>query len=40
MNRLCRVLLLLCSALFIGAGVASADTMEFTLTGPVEPFLI
>jgi hypothetical protein len=35
MNRLYRVLLLLCSALFIGAGVASADTLEFTLTGPV-----
>jgi hypothetical protein len=35
MNRLCRVLVLLCSALFIGAGVASADTLEFTLTGPV-----
>jgi hypothetical protein len=35
MNRLYRVLLLLCSALFIGTGVASADTLEFTLTGPV-----
>jgi hypothetical protein len=36
MNRLYRVLLLLCSALFIGVGVASADTLEFTLTGPVS----
>src|ERR1700730_1734362 len=35
MNRLFYVLVLLCCALFIGAGVASADTLEFTLTGPV-----
>src|ERR1700732_679961 len=35
MNRLYRVLLLLCSALFVGVGVASADTLEFTLTGPL-----
>jgi len=35
MNRIFCVLVLLCSALFIGVGVASADTLEFTLTGPV-----
>jgi hypothetical protein len=35
MNRLFYVLVLLCCALFIGVGVASADTLEFTLTGPV-----
>jgi hypothetical protein len=35
MNRLFRVLILSCCALFVGAGVASADTLEFTLTGPV-----
>src|ERR1700730_16774857 len=35
MNRLFYVLVLLCSALFVGVGVASADTLEFTLTGPV-----
>ena len=35
MNRLFYVLVLLCSVLFIGVGVASADTLEFTLTGPV-----
>jgi hypothetical protein len=36
MNRLFRVLILLSCALFIGAAVASADTLEFTLTGPVN----
>jgi hypothetical protein len=35
MNRLFRVLILICSALFIGVGVASADNLEFTLAGPV-----
>jgi hypothetical protein len=35
MNRLFYVLVLLCCALFIGVGVASADTLEFTLNGPV-----
>jgi hypothetical protein len=35
MNRLFHVLVLLCSASFVGVGVASADTLEFTLTGPV-----
>jgi hypothetical protein len=35
MNRLFYVLVLLCCALFVGVGVASADTLEFTLTGPV-----
>jgi len=35
MNRLFYVLVLLCCALFIGVGVASADTLEFTLTRPV-----
>jgi hypothetical protein len=36
MNRLFRVLVLLGSVIFIGAGVASADTLQFTLTGPVS----
>jgi hypothetical protein len=36
MNRLFRVLVLICSAMFIGAGVASADTLQFTLSGPVS----
>jgi hypothetical protein len=36
MNRLFRVLVILCSILFIGAGVASADTLQFTLVGPVS----
>jgi len=36
MNRLFQVLVLLCAALFIGAGVASADTLQFTLAGPVS----
>jgi hypothetical protein len=36
MNRLLRVLVLVCSALFIGVGVASADTLQFTLAGPVS----
>lgn len=35
MNRLFRVTLLLSAALFIGAGIASADTLLFTLNGPV-----
>jgi len=36
MNRPFRVLVLLCSALFISAGIASADTLQFTLAGPVS----
>lgn len=32
MNRLFRVLTLFCFALFVGVGVASADTLQFTLT--------
>jgi hypothetical protein len=36
MNRLFRVLILVCSAIFIGAGVASADTLQFVLSGPVS----
>src|ERR1700676_4100175 len=37
MNRLFRVLVvLICSVMFIGAGVACADTLQFTLTGPVS----
>lgn len=36
MNRLFRVLVLVCSAMFIGAGIASADTLQFTLSGPVS----
>jgi hypothetical protein len=39
MNPLSRVLVVVCTALFLGVGVASADTMPgeltFTLTGPV-----
>jgi hypothetical protein len=35
MTRIFRVAVLLCSALVIGGGVASADTLQFTLTGPV-----
>jgi hypothetical protein len=35
MNRLFYVLVLLFAALFVNVGVASADTLEFTLTGPV-----
>jgi hypothetical protein len=34
MNRLFQVLVLFCAALFIGAGVASADTLQFVLAGP------
>jgi hypothetical protein len=36
MNRPLQVLVLLCAALFIGVGVASADTLQFILTGPVS----
>jgi hypothetical protein len=36
MNRLFQVLVLICAVLFIGVGVASADTMQFTLSGPVS----
>jgi hypothetical protein len=36
MNRLIRVFVLLSAALFVGAGVASADTFQFVLTGPVS----
>jgi hypothetical protein len=36
MNRLLRITVLLCSALFISAGIASADTLQFTLAGPVD----
>jgi hypothetical protein len=37
MNRLFRVLVVLtCSFMFIGAGVACADTLQFTLAGPVS----
>jgi hypothetical protein len=36
MNRIFHVLLLLCAAMFIGVGVASADTLQFTLAGPVS----
>ena len=36
MNRILRVLVLVCSAISIGAGVASADTLQFTLSGPVS----
>jgi hypothetical protein len=39
MNRLSRILVILCTALFLGVGVASADTLpgelSFVLTGPV-----
>jgi hypothetical protein len=39
MNRLSRVLVVVCTVLFVGVGVASADTipgeLTFTLTGPV-----
>jgi hypothetical protein len=34
MNRNFQVLVLLCAVLFIGAGVASADTLQFVLAGP------
>jgi hypothetical protein len=37
MNRLFRVLVaLICSVMFIGVGVACADTLQFTLAGPVS----
>jgi hypothetical protein len=36
MNRILRVLVLICSAVFVGAGVASADTLQFVLSGPVS----
>jgi hypothetical protein len=40
MNRLSRVLVVVCTVLFLGVGVASADTipgeLTFTLTGPVS----
>ena len=37
MNRLFRVLVtLICSVMFLGAGVACADTLQFNLTGPVS----
>jgi|ERR1700730_10045905 len=36
MNRLLHITVLLCSALFISAGIASADTLQFTLSGPVD----
>jgi hypothetical protein len=39
MNRLSRILIILCTVLFLGVGVASADTLpgelSFALTGPV-----
>jgi hypothetical protein len=35
MNRLSRILLCICGVLFLGVGVASADTMSFSLSGPV-----
>src|ERR1700736_4176710 len=39
MNRLSRLLVIFCSVLFLGVGVASADTLpgelSFVLTGPV-----
>ena len=36
MKRLTRVLVVVCTVLFLGVGVASADTLlTFTLTGPV-----
>jgi hypothetical protein len=35
MNRLFHVLVLLCSVMFICVGVASADTLQFTLAGPI-----
>jgi hypothetical protein len=39
MNRLSRILVILCTVLFLGVGVASADTLpgelSFVLTGPV-----
>jgi hypothetical protein len=34
MNRLSRILVIICGVLFLG-GVASADTLTFSLTGPV-----
>ncbi len=36
MNRLSRIFLVLSVVLFLGAGIASADTLLFTLTGPVS----
>lgn len=36
MNRLFQVLALAFAATFLGAGVASADTLQFTLAGPVS----
>jgi hypothetical protein len=36
MNRPFRVLVLLCSTLFISVGIATADTLQFTLAGPVS----
>jgi hypothetical protein len=37
MDRLFRALVtLICSVMFIGAGVACADTLQFTLAGPVS----
>jgi len=36
MNRLFQVIVLLCAAFLIGAGVASADTLQFVLTGPTN----
>jgi hypothetical protein len=40
MNRLSRILVILCSVFFLAAGVASADTLpgelSFVLTGPVD----
>src|ERR1700719_1945434 len=39
MNRLSRILVILCTVLFLGVGVVSADTLpgelSFVLTGPV-----
>jgi hypothetical protein len=40
MNRLFYVLVLLCSALFAGAGVASADTLQFTLDKGLAPVAV
>jgi hypothetical protein len=36
MNRLIQVLSLVFAATFLGVGVASADTLQFTLTGPAS----
>jgi hypothetical protein len=40
MNRLFYVLVLLCSASFVGVGVASADTLQFTLDKGLVPVAV